>query len=180
MCNFKCYNFLISYPIFIIFAPICREIFTLSFEIMVILDWTSPLNVTYQYYWSRLMLYSSLPLMPLCTKFPLLITMCGSVFVMSMMMSVLTLRLSQQGALTLSKTYAWTRFIFKHASMKLSYLEAPISGYRWAAAMIGDWYALVAQSQLQSQFAQYTVRPRKKHRNLKQRDAVTKFRGVWL
>ena len=28
---------LISYPIFIIFAPICREIFTLSFE-MVILD----------------------------------------------------------------------------------------------------------------------------------------------
>ena len=30
--------------IFIIFAPICREIFTLSFEIMVILDWTSPLN----------------------------------------------------------------------------------------------------------------------------------------
>ena len=39
----KCHNFLISYPIFIIFAPICREIFTLSFEIMVILDWTSPL-----------------------------------------------------------------------------------------------------------------------------------------
>ena len=37
-------NFLISYPIFIIFAPICREIFTLSFEIMVILDWTSPLK----------------------------------------------------------------------------------------------------------------------------------------
>ena len=28
-----------------IFAPICREIFTLSFEIMVILDWTSPLTV---------------------------------------------------------------------------------------------------------------------------------------
>ena len=27
------------------FAPICREIFTLSFEIMVILDWTSPLKV---------------------------------------------------------------------------------------------------------------------------------------
>ena len=27
------------------FAPICREIFTLSFEIMVILDWTSPLMV---------------------------------------------------------------------------------------------------------------------------------------
>ena len=26
------------------FAPICREIFTLSFEIMVILDWTSPLK----------------------------------------------------------------------------------------------------------------------------------------
>ena len=26
------------------FAPICREIFTLSFEIMVILDWTSPLR----------------------------------------------------------------------------------------------------------------------------------------
>ena len=26
---------------FIIFEPICREIFTLSFEIMVILDWTS-------------------------------------------------------------------------------------------------------------------------------------------
>ena len=33
----------ISYPIFIIFAPICRGIFTLSFEIMLILDWTSPL-----------------------------------------------------------------------------------------------------------------------------------------
>ena len=29
---------------FIIFAPICREIFMLSFEIMVILDWTSPLR----------------------------------------------------------------------------------------------------------------------------------------
>ena len=27
------------------FAPICREIFTLSFEIVVILDWTSPLTV---------------------------------------------------------------------------------------------------------------------------------------
>ena len=27
------------------FAPICREIFTLSFEIMVILDWTSPLRI---------------------------------------------------------------------------------------------------------------------------------------
>ena len=27
-----------------IFKPICREIFTLSFEIMVILDWTSPLR----------------------------------------------------------------------------------------------------------------------------------------
>ena len=40
----KCHSFLISYPIFIIFAPICREIFTLSFEIMVILDWTSPLK----------------------------------------------------------------------------------------------------------------------------------------
>ena len=39
------HNFLISYPIFIIFAPICREIFMLSFEIMVILDWTSPLSV---------------------------------------------------------------------------------------------------------------------------------------
>ena len=26
------------------FAPICREICTLSFEIMVILEWTSPLN----------------------------------------------------------------------------------------------------------------------------------------
>ena len=26
------------------FAPICGEIFTLSFEIMLILDWTSPLN----------------------------------------------------------------------------------------------------------------------------------------
>ena len=26
------------------FAPICRDIFTLSFEIMVILDWTSPLS----------------------------------------------------------------------------------------------------------------------------------------
>ena len=42
----KCQNFLISYPIFIIFAPICREIFTFSFEIMVILDWTSPLKAT--------------------------------------------------------------------------------------------------------------------------------------
>ena len=41
----KCHNFLISYPIFIIFAPICREIVMLSFEIMVILDWTSPLSV---------------------------------------------------------------------------------------------------------------------------------------
>ena len=40
----KCHNFLISYPIVIIFAPICREIFTLSFEILVILDWTSPLK----------------------------------------------------------------------------------------------------------------------------------------
>ena len=40
----KCHNFLISYPIFIIFAPICREIFILSFEFMVILDWTSPLR----------------------------------------------------------------------------------------------------------------------------------------
>ena len=38
-----CHNFLISYPIFIIFAPICREIFTLSLKIKVILDWTSPL-----------------------------------------------------------------------------------------------------------------------------------------
>ena len=36
--------FNISYPIFIMFAPICREIFMLSFEIMVILDWTSPLS----------------------------------------------------------------------------------------------------------------------------------------
>ena len=27
------------------FAPICREIFTLSFEIMIILDWTSPLRI---------------------------------------------------------------------------------------------------------------------------------------
>ena len=27
----------------IIFAPICREMFMLSFEIMVILDWTSAL-----------------------------------------------------------------------------------------------------------------------------------------
>ena len=33
-----------SYPIFIIFAPICREICMLSFEIVVILDWTSPLT----------------------------------------------------------------------------------------------------------------------------------------
>ena len=41
----KCHNFLISYPIFIIFAPICREIFMLSFEIMVILDRTSPLGL---------------------------------------------------------------------------------------------------------------------------------------
>ena len=45
MWNFKCHNFLISYPIFIIFAPICGEIFTLSFEIMLILDWTSPLTL---------------------------------------------------------------------------------------------------------------------------------------
>ena len=30
------------------FAPICREIFTLSFEIMVILDWTSPLRTSYR------------------------------------------------------------------------------------------------------------------------------------
>ena len=44
MWNFKCHNFLTSYPIFIIFAPICRKIFMLSFEIMVILDWTSPLS----------------------------------------------------------------------------------------------------------------------------------------
>ena len=44
MWNSKCHNFLISYPICIIFAPICREIFTLSFEIMIILDWTSPLK----------------------------------------------------------------------------------------------------------------------------------------
>ena len=43
----KCHNFLISYPIFIIFAPICRDIFTLSFEIMVILDWTSPLKALF-------------------------------------------------------------------------------------------------------------------------------------
>ena len=42
----KCHNCLISYPIFIIFAPICGEIFTLSFEIMLILDWTSPLSDT--------------------------------------------------------------------------------------------------------------------------------------
>ena len=40
----KCHNFLISYPIFIIFAPICGEIFTLSFEIMLILDRTSLFN----------------------------------------------------------------------------------------------------------------------------------------
>ena len=40
----KCHNFLISYPIFIIFAPICREICMPSFEIMVILDWISPLK----------------------------------------------------------------------------------------------------------------------------------------
>ena len=45
-----CHNFLISYPIYIIFAPICREIFTLSFEIMVILDWTSPLRALEAYY----------------------------------------------------------------------------------------------------------------------------------
>ena len=35
------------YPFFIIFAPICREMFTLSFEIMVILDWTSPLRISF-------------------------------------------------------------------------------------------------------------------------------------
>ena len=33
------------------FAPICREIFTLSFEIMAILDWTSPLKcMIYMFY----------------------------------------------------------------------------------------------------------------------------------
>ena len=42
----KCHNSLISYPIFIIFAPIYREIFILSFEFKVILDWTSPLTFT--------------------------------------------------------------------------------------------------------------------------------------
>ena len=52
----KCHNFLISYPIFIIFAPICGEIFTLSFEIMLILDWTSPLN--FQYISSKLFIHS--------------------------------------------------------------------------------------------------------------------------
>ena len=47
----KCHNFLISYPIFIIFAPICGGIFTLSFEIMLILDWTSPLIISALSYW---------------------------------------------------------------------------------------------------------------------------------
>ena len=42
----KCHNFVISYPIFIIFAPICREFFTLSFEIILTLDWLCPLKVT--------------------------------------------------------------------------------------------------------------------------------------
>ena len=45
----KCHNFLISYPIFIIFAPIYGKNFTLSFEIMVILDWTSPLKWHFEY-----------------------------------------------------------------------------------------------------------------------------------
>ena len=46
------------------FAPICREIFTLSFEIMVILDWTSPLMAgwnkgSYQLYFApTIQLYS--------------------------------------------------------------------------------------------------------------------------
>ena len=42
--NFKMSQLPYFLSIFIIFAPICREIFTLSFEIMVILDWTSPLR----------------------------------------------------------------------------------------------------------------------------------------
>ena len=41
----KCHNFLISYPIFIIFAPICREIYSTahynsSHKTCIILDWT--------------------------------------------------------------------------------------------------------------------------------------------
>ena len=46
MWNFKMSQlpYFLSDPIFIIFAPICGEIFTLSFEIMLILDWTSPLK----------------------------------------------------------------------------------------------------------------------------------------
>ena len=42
----KCHNFLISYPIFIIFVPYCRGKFSLSFEIVIILARTSPLKQT--------------------------------------------------------------------------------------------------------------------------------------
>ena len=37
----KCHNFLISYPIFIIFALFCRELFSFSFKIYQILEWIS-------------------------------------------------------------------------------------------------------------------------------------------
>ena len=40
---------ILQLKIFIIFEPIC-EIFTLSFEIMVILDWTSPLRIVMMVY----------------------------------------------------------------------------------------------------------------------------------
>ena len=40
----KCHNFLISYPIFIIFALFCREYFSLSFKFFKILVWISSLR----------------------------------------------------------------------------------------------------------------------------------------
>ena len=51
--NFKLSQLPYSYPIFIIFAPICREIFMLSFEIMVILDWTFPLSTIITSQWIK-------------------------------------------------------------------------------------------------------------------------------
>ena len=42
----KCHNFLISYPIFIIFAPFCRENLYLSFANRIILDRICPLIIT--------------------------------------------------------------------------------------------------------------------------------------
>ena len=46
----KCHNFLISYPIFIIFALFCREYFSLSFKFFKILVWISSLNECLQHY----------------------------------------------------------------------------------------------------------------------------------